>query len=591
MNRGYTATVVEYYDEPNNRGRLDFSRNGGRTDTLIYTFADNQWFYINGSACTAYQVSNTSRIRAFPVSFDRAGNAHIRGVADILRFGRQYNETYLGQANVRGITADHWKSCMTTRVGGNMSLDWYFAAANWTTTSNGTPVRLVVEGVDPTINMTSHQIVGSHYFKHSYEFVFFTPGQADNEMFQIPHGVFCDGSQVAKTLPPVPDEFYTKIQAIDALNNTVQEFSEVFDVTNKQFWFQSSTTTFIQDFRIGVGFNILNGNCSTISLDPQLLKQYPQLGDLAKLTPDKAHLQLASAKTLFGLSGRFNVSYIGTRTVNDIPCDVYIEERVDYPQPGNITIIEQAFARKSFSFINSSNIPEHQVPVRFEAYSKNLVGRILDPPSKDSFHGVYNFYDFQFSPHHFHVNAMGWLTRKCYDSDRNVWFKLEGDVDKMPSSNMNPFIASCTDAVTKATGVDRSRIGGLVVVPVDNNIVVHGLLLGFIQNTSIKPYISMGPALDVAIANLITTVNNGQFKFFVTINGIQAQYSGIKGSVTTDVQSTCSSASSKYSAGEMAGLAIAMLLVGVIIGAVVLFVVMKRRGSVEVPYDKQNNST
>ena len=224
-NRGYTVTLVEYYDEPNNRGRLDFSRSGRRTLTLIYTYTDNQWFSINGSVCTAHLLSPNVTFQAFPVTFDSQGNAHIRGVADILRFGRQYNETYVGREIVRGITADHWRSCMTTRRGGNMSLDWYFAAANWTTTSDGTPVRLVIEGVDPDRNSASNGSVGSHYFKHSYEFVFFTPGQADNELFQIPHGLFCDGSQVAKNLPPVPNQFFARLQAIDAINNTVQEFS------------------------------------------------------------------------------------------------------------------------------------------------------------------------------------------------------------------------------------------------------------------------------------------------------------------------------------------------------------------------------
>ena len=212
---------------------------------------------------------------------------------------------------------------------------------------------------------------------------------------------------------------------------------------------------------------MINGNCSTFSLNPRFLELYPSEGYLAELSPDKKRLQLTSVKRLFGLSGQFNVSYIGTRTVNDIPCDVFIEETVDYPQPGNITITELSFARKSFSFLSSSNAPEHQVPVRFEVYSKSLVGRLLDPPSQGAFHPpsqgafhqIYNLYNFESSPQQPHSHD----TRQCYDSNRNVWFQLDGDVDKMLLTNMDSFIASCTDAVATAADVDWSRVTGLTV--------------------------------------------------------------------------------------------------------------------------------
>ena len=149
---------------------------------------------------------------------------------------------------------------------------------------------------------------------------------------------------------------------------------------------------------------------------------------------------------------------------------------------------------------------------------------------------------------------------------------------------------------------------------IGNRILVHTILLGFINNTNITTYVSMGVALNDAITNLKKAVNNGQLQVSVTISGIQTQYSGVKGSVTTDFRQTSSnspssgytasemspssgytanktSPSSGYTAGEMAGLAIAMVIVGVAIGAVVLFVYMRRRGTLEVPYSKQDNPT
>lgn len=230
-NRGYTVIASEYYDEPNNRGRIDFSGGmAGLPRTRIYTYTDNQWFDINGTQCTANLLSPNTSFTGFPVSFDNQGNAHIRGVADVLRFGKTFNETYLGREEVRGITADHWRTCMPNRLSGNIrvQMDWYFAAANWRTTSEGTPLRLVVEGVDqnrPPRNNPTATVNGTHYFKHSYEFVFFTPGPIDNELFQIPRGIFCDGSQVAKDVPPISNQFFARLQAVDALNNTIRHFS------------------------------------------------------------------------------------------------------------------------------------------------------------------------------------------------------------------------------------------------------------------------------------------------------------------------------------------------------------------------------
>ena len=280
---------------------------------------------------------------------------------------------------------------------------------------------------------------------------------------------------------------------------SVFPYQEVVDASNQQIWRQNSSVTRVQDFRIGVGFFVSNGNCLSFSLNPHLLKLSPVEDYFAELTPDKKHLQLKSVKTLFGLS-KSNVSYIGTRTVNDIPCDVFIEETVDHPQPGNITIRELSFARKSFSFLSSSNAPEHQVPVRSEVYSKNLVGRLLDPPSQGAFHRVFNLYNFEFSPQQSHGHGMGMYTRQCYDSNRNVWFQLDGDVDKLLLTNMDSFIAACTDAVATAAGVDWSRVTGITVSVLTKN-------LEYISNkyqVTILP--STGTVIIVSVSLLLISV-------------------------------------------------------------------------------------
>ena len=224
VNRGYTVDVVEYYDEPENRGRLEISgprlRNGRSFggSTIIYTFADMQSFRINNtdSTCKAQTISATNRFNPFRPSIDAQGNAHIRGAADLFRFGKQFGETYMGRdVAVRGIAADRWRSCMNTTFGGNMTIDWYFASANWTTTAVGQPLRAVIEGVnpmfDPQTRMANFSVL--HYFKHYYDFTVFAVGQPDSSLFQIPKGIFCDGGKVARNLPNVPNSFSVRFQS------------------------------------------------------------------------------------------------------------------------------------------------------------------------------------------------------------------------------------------------------------------------------------------------------------------------------------------------------------------------------------------
>ena len=222
-NKGYTVNAVEYYDEPNNRGRLDFSGDNHGESSLIYTYSDQQWFHINSSHCTAHSLQPNDTFLAFPINLGNQGNAHIRGISDVLFFGKKYNETYVGQEEVRGIMADHWKTCADTRFGGSMSLDWYFAVDEWTSEGHGTPLRLVIEGTDPNMgrNDASDDTNGWHYFKHSYDFVFFEASAPADSVFQIPRGMFCDGSKSTKSIPFIPENFSARLQLVNAINNTI----------------------------------------------------------------------------------------------------------------------------------------------------------------------------------------------------------------------------------------------------------------------------------------------------------------------------------------------------------------------------------
>lgn len=236
-------------------------------------------------------------------------------------------------------------------------------------------------------------------------------------------------------------------------------FQEVHDPKTQQFVFRAPFLTVVQDFRLGVGFFLSADNCTTLPLSVALLYHFSGEQLIARLSQDKKHLQMKSAKSLFGISSRYNASYVGTRMVNDIPCDVFVEERNDFPHPGNVTVIELSFARKSLNYLTVSGHTEQQVPIRYEQYSKNLLGRLLDPPSATDFHQIFNIYEFSISTEYMEQVDM----ERCYPSSTTVWFQLDGKFSSLVRRDGKLFTSSAKDAVAQAAQVDISRVTRVTV--------------------------------------------------------------------------------------------------------------------------------
>jgi hypothetical protein len=525
-NKGYTVNSVEYYDEPNDRGRLDFSGGSYGESSVIYNYDEQEWLHINATHCTAYPLLSNTTFLAFPVNFDIHGNAHIRGIADVLKFGKKYGESYIGQDEVRGIKADEWKTCMDTRSGGTMSVHWFFEADTWTMDGHKTPLRMVVEGMDRSTPQSDNQ-ADWHYFKHSYDFVFYEPGPSSNSVFQIPRGMFCAGTKIAKNIPTISEQFTAQLQMVDVLGNSIYHITEVRDPDNKQFVFRSPQLTVVQDFRLGVGFFLSAHNCTTLPLSVSLLYQFSGEQSIARLSPDKMHLQMKSARDLFGMSSDYNVSYVGTRMVNDIPCDVFAEERNDFPHPGNTTIIELSFARKSLGFVSSTGFSQHQLPVRYEQYSKSLIGRLLNAPSTDDFHQIFNIFDFTVS-----TNESERIdVERCYTSSVTVWFELNGKFDSLLATNKRVFAKAIADSVASAAQVDISRVTRITPIKLGDGLLIQVTLLGFLNNSNLTTYVSTGVPIDEAITNLQETIDNEELA--VIVNQTRRQYWAVSNSFTT----------------------------------------------------------
>ena len=236
-NKDYKVRVKEYYDDVNNRGRLDTLANGIIPAlTRIYTFTDKQWYKINGSDCTVHDLTPDSPFLAFPFRFDNQSNAHVLGIADVLNFGRQYGDVYAGKETIEGKKVDHWKTCLRDDDGNlMMSMDWYFAVSENGSSRHGTPVRLVIEGISDGPDDNSNDLANgddeddrddgnsddvdptgssSHHFRHTYDFTSFTAGPPDASLFRVPRNIHCHPYGSHKQLPKLPDKYSVGVQTI-----------------------------------------------------------------------------------------------------------------------------------------------------------------------------------------------------------------------------------------------------------------------------------------------------------------------------------------------------------------------------------------
>lgn len=207
-----TLHVTEYYDNINERGRVETYSQFSNNVTLVNygTMEVSHIATINGSkSCTAAPLSaNSSRFarRLFGASFVN-GTAHIGAPSQFLRFGEEFNETYIGMEMVRGVPCHRWQSCNVSEGSlTNYTVDYYFTQVDWTPSM--VPFQIVLNGTRPNNDGTVHQVF------NVYSFVNFRPGPADDDLFRVPPGQPCLGRVASKVLPLLPEDYYSALYEV-----------------------------------------------------------------------------------------------------------------------------------------------------------------------------------------------------------------------------------------------------------------------------------------------------------------------------------------------------------------------------------------
>lgn len=207
--QNYSISLHEWVDEDNNRARIDTYRvarpgvsgNSGRV-TSLYLYDTDTLISVNESGCEGSALESQ---RFLPTGGTTGRTARIGSTAEMFRFGAQFDETYMGVAEARGIRCDHWTSNFQAGPV-NMSLDWFFATEEWEMPeANGSriPVRLVLTGTGPNSDGTP----GMHEFEHVYDYSSFHVGlqghhhHNPDDLFRLDCDQICSGTNFTQPMP------------------------------------------------------------------------------------------------------------------------------------------------------------------------------------------------------------------------------------------------------------------------------------------------------------------------------------------------------------------------------------------------------
>jgi hypothetical protein len=229
VERNMTVTATEYFDSIGNRGRIEFTRNGMKTTSIVDYNLREAFVFPNpftGDDCTVSLVnpsgSNSPVVRfLFGVVPGANGTVHIGSPSFFFGLGNATNFTHLGMEDIRGVPCHHWQTC-TNRPNASYTLDYYFTSSDLWTSANPnandlTPVLITLTG--SIVNRTTGEVYST---EHYYSIVGFNsgPDSIPDDVFNVPLDLICKGRLPGQPLPTftnvysVTSEFLTSLSPI-----------------------------------------------------------------------------------------------------------------------------------------------------------------------------------------------------------------------------------------------------------------------------------------------------------------------------------------------------------------------------------------
>jgi len=231
----YTLHVFEYLDFINNLARVDVHSSLGEVNTTIMNYNKAEVSHIMTSAdgkksCFAIPLARESSQltrRLFGTEIIN-GTAHVVTILQTIGgFSPGFNNwTYIGTEMVRGIPCYRWQSCHNTSSEGrfvNFTMDLYFTQPNWSSRPRQVLTQFIVNGTVTESNGSTRQL------NNIYSFLNFKYGLPDDDdLFRVPPGQPCQGRQIGKKLPPLPNDYYSVLyENVNPLLSTISYFKVI----------------------------------------------------------------------------------------------------------------------------------------------------------------------------------------------------------------------------------------------------------------------------------------------------------------------------------------------------------------------------
>ncbi|XP_060077531.1 uncharacterized protein LOC132557063 [Ylistrum balloti] len=431
QDKGFSMTAREYFSDLENKATVKLIRDGDIT-TLLFDYANNQLFYVKDNRCQIGNLSADPNTMLFGDDMVK-GVPHIVTTRAALHFLKSNGQVYKGTAVVRGITTDHWQTCLQwPKLNSTFILDYYFTTTSWVdpVAFPQIPVRAVATGT---------QILGSGRavnFTHTYEYVDFWPQiTTDSNVFETPNGVICFGRVKTKPVPTLSTKYHYRTEIITSEEDSIVTSDVWYDDDYKLVRYDyknlspippvytMNPLTEIHDFNTGVRYirDQISGNCTILPISTSSFDSYEAHGTFSANSSKIVHLK--NPMQLFYLDDSY--AYVGTKKARGVLCDVFSSFRTDFKISGvkaNATF-EYYFLTKIYTehpddgSTNPADIP-YMLIIYLTSFGDMSV--------------IYNILDFDNG----HPDMSVFDVTSCYSNQSSLQFKVRFPGSYSPYTNL-----------------------------------------------------------------------------------------------------------------------------------------------------------
>ncbi|XP_064600815.1 uncharacterized protein LOC135466991 [Liolophura sinensis] len=570
-----STDVIEYYDFPHNRGAI-YQTEKGMTGQIVYNYDTNELFIVDRTATKSCVVDElTEDNNDFLFGYKQVNQStRIFSPSAALRFGGKIVEKYLGKSLVRGIVVEGWQSCSYwPDMDATSKVTWYFSdASEWTEAIGGDRLPVRCEIVGKSYNSDG----GSKSYHHIYEFTHFRPYIDANpdHVFEAPKGMYCENRKSLKALPISPQYFHFEAEIVVPQTKIVSYIAEWYDYTSRLVRYDYSPfpsdskgvglgrITEIHDFNTGVKYvtNTAFGNCTVGVIDPNGF-------DTVEVNPHTVRLR--NPNQFFDLDGTFQ--YEGVHRTSRVDCDGWVSKKKSFPPVMNETVTEWLLTTGDW-MVGAGNDYQKGVPKKLKISSTDGSGLQY----------VYNIFNYR----HSEPAVWDYNIRDCFRDaqTRHLQFLLDASYRTvLMKVYRQKFEYALYQAIRIQAVISPVRVTDLQVDYNEQGIEVTFTLLDVAPITGDVQQGSMETPLDVAAENLFSQIRSGQF--VVTVphkpNDLKLKAkpdSGKTLKVREWLNNPIPRRAKGYRPGDMAAVALVMLIVGAVIGCGIVIMIYRKNG-------------